>query len=156
MKKNRYFKAGGKLLFGLAFAFLSGSIIIAYINNFILLPWSPSLVIGTGFLSFILLITFGSVLLWFDTSWVTPRHRDMVAYTPDKDTIARVVTSGDSKNEFFIYGKPNSIIWEILQKDWPFDEELLSFEWRVVDESGLDVSMKTFAEVDSIMTIVFN
>jgi hypothetical protein len=156
MRKNRYFKVGGKLLFGLAFASLIGSIIIAYINNFILLPWSSSLVIGTGFLSFILLITFGSVLLWFDTSWVTPRQRDMVASTPDKDTIVRVVTSGDSKNEFFIYGKPSSIIREILQKDWPFDEELLSFEWRVVDESGLDVSMKTFAEVDSIMTIVFN
>ncbi|TFG27488.1 hypothetical protein EU528_12835 [Candidatus Thorarchaeota archaeon] len=156
MRRKRYFVSGGKFLIGLGFALLIGSFLLAYSNNFTPLPVEFSIVILAGLLGFMGCIAMGSALIWFDTSWVTRRHRDMAAYTPDRDVIARVLISDVSKKEYFIYGAPDEIVHEVVDNDWPFNEKYRSKDWIVLDESSNDVSRKIFSEVEGTLIVVFD
>jgi hypothetical protein len=156
MRRNRYFVSGGKIVFGIGLSILIGSLLLAYSNNFTPLPWDFSFVILIGLLLFMLCTIIASCLIWFDTSWVTRRHRDMAASTPDRDVIARVVISDVSKREYFVYGAPDEIVREVMDNDWPFKGNLRDKNWRVLDASGNDVSGKLYSEVEGTLKVVFD
>ena len=156
MRRNRYFVSGGKFFIGLGFVILIGSFPLAYTNNFTPLPWDFSIVILAGFLGFIGCIAMGSCLIWFDTSWATKRHRDMTAYTPDRDIIARVIVSDISKREYFVYGSPDEIVREVINNDWPFKGKFRSKDWIVLDVINNDISGKLYSEVEGTLKVVFD
>ncbi len=156
MRKKRYFISGARLFFVFGFLSLIGSIILAYTNNITPLPWSPSIVILGGFAGFICFITLGSALMWFDTSWVTRLHRHHMPYTPDRNSIARVVISDAARNkEYFVYGAPEETVREVVENDWPFKGKLKSREWYVIDSKANDVSDKLYSEVEGTLKVVF-
>ncbi|TFG34606.1 hypothetical protein EU527_02560 [Candidatus Thorarchaeota archaeon] len=92
MRKRRQFLNGAKYLIAPAFLTLIVSILIALSNRVSPLPWNPLFVIFVGFLGFIIFVTLGSALIWIDTSWGTPFHRQQMPYEPDDNTVVRVVT----------------------------------------------------------------
>jgi hypothetical protein len=146
--------SGGKALIGLGFLSLIGSVVIAYSNNIFTLPWSPSLVLASGTLIFIACSMIGSALIWFDTSWMTPLHRQQMPYTPDRDTIARVLTSDINREECLIYGKPESTVREAVKDDWPFERKLKSKDWYIIDERGMDVSERNLSDTEGTLKLV--
>jgi hypothetical protein len=155
MRRNRYFVAAGKFFIGMAFVVLIGSIVIAYQNNFAPIPWDPIWLIGVGFSLFIGLIIFGSAMVWYDTSWATRLHRDQQPYTPDRDTVVRVVVSDVSKKEYFVYGKLDETVREAVDNDWPFKGKLRDKEWYVIDAAENNVSDKLYSEVEGTLKVVF-
>jgi len=155
MRNKRYFVSGARLLILIGFLVLIGSIILAFTNNFTPLPWSPSVVIMAGILGFTLFLAIGSALLLFDTSWATRLHRHQMPRTPDRDTIVRVVTSDVTKREYFVYGKPEELVREVIENDWPFKGKLKSKDWYVIDAKANDVSDKIYSDVEGTLKVVF-
>jgi hypothetical protein len=156
LRRNRYFIAAGKFFITLAFIVLIGSIVLAYQNNFGPIPWDPIVLIGAGFFSFMVLILFGAAMVWFDTSWVTRLHRNQQPYTPDRDTVVRVVVSDISEKEYFVYGELEETVRAAIETDWPFKGKLKDKEWRVRDERGDDVTDKKYTEVEGTLRVVFD
>jgi hypothetical protein len=156
MRKKRYFISGARFFMTLGLLSLIGSITIALSNRVNPLPWNPSLVIGFGILGFIVFIALGAVLMWFDTSWVTPLLRQQMPFEPDDDTVVRVVTSDDVKKEYFVYGKPEESVHDVIENDWPFKAKLKSKNWFVLDMNGSDVSNRIFLDVEGTLKVVFD
>jgi hypothetical protein len=155
MRKKRYFMPAAKVAISLGVLILVGSAVLAYSSSLIVLPVAPSLLLGMGFLSFIILTVLGLVFIWYDTSWATPLHREQMPYTPDRETIARVVRTDGHDREYFVYATPTSTVREAIQEDWPFKSGLKTHDWFVIDEIGNDVSEKMFSEVEGILKVVF-
>lgn len=156
MRRNRYFMAAGKFFIVLSFVVLIGIIVIAYMNNFGPIPWDPIWLIGVGIMSWIILLLFGAAMVWFDTSWATALHRDQQPYTPDRDTVVRVVVSDASKKEYFVYGKLDETVREAINHDWPFKGKQRDKEWRVRNALGNDVTDKMYIEVEGTLKVVFD
>lgn len=101
----------------------------------------PGFVVLTGFFLFVVFTAIiAPTLICFDTSWVTPRHRDMQPSKPPDDLYTRVILHEDSKSEVLIYGKENVTVREALLGDWPFAQSIKKNTWYVVDASGNDVT----------------
>lgn len=116
----------------------------------------PSLIILAGFFLFtVFTAIIAPTLICYDTSWVTPRHRDMQPSEPPDDVYARVILHEDSKSEVFIYGKENVTVREALLEDWPFAPNLKKSEWYVVDASGNDVTDSALSRFDGTARILF-
>ncbi|MGY5858653.1 MAG: hypothetical protein RTU63_04735 [Candidatus Thorarchaeota archaeon] len=156
MRNKRYFVSGAGLLIVFGVLILIGSVILAYMNNFTPLPWDPSQVVLGGMVGFIVFIALASGLIMMDTSWATRLHRNQQPREMDRDLVVRVVTSDVAKKEYFVYGKPDEIVREVVENDWPFKGKLKSKEWFVIDEADNDVSGKIYSEVDGILRVVFD
>lgn len=155
MRRNRYFIAAGKFFITMAFVVLIGSMVLAYQNNFGPIPWDPIWLVGVGFFSFIILLLFGAAMVWFDTSWATALHRDQQPYTPDRETVVRVLVSDVSKKEFFVYGALDETVREAVDNDWPFKGKLRDTEWYVIDSHGNDVTSKMYSKVEGTLKVEF-
>jgi hypothetical protein len=82
-----------------------------------------------------------------------PRYaRWSVGYSGE---IVRTVKSGDSGKDYFIRGKEDTPLKEVLHKEWPFKEKDRESKWYVVDELGNDVTSMPLGSVDGIVSIVF-
>jgi hypothetical protein len=135
---------------------LIGTTAIAYLNIFMSIPWDPVWLIGFGILCWLVLLLFGSAMVWFDTSWATALHRDQQPYTPDRDAVVRVVVSDVSKKEYFVYGKIDETVREAIDNDWPFKSKLRDRDWKVCDASGNDVTDKMYIDVEGTLNVIFS
>ena len=94
-------------------------------------------------------------MVWYDTSWATPLHRDQQPYTPDRDTVTRVLVSDVSEKEYFVYGELDETVREAVLTDWPFKDNLKDDDWRVLDSRGNDVTDKMYTEVEGTLRVIF-
>ena len=116
----------------------------------------PGLVMVTGFFLFaVFTIIIAPTLICFDTSWVTPRHRDLQPSEPPDDLYTRVIVHEDSKSEFLIYGKEDVTAREALLDDWPFPPNLKKSKWHVIDASGNDVTDSVLSRFEGTAHIFF-
>ena len=156
MRRDRYFVPAGKFFIVLSFVVLIGAIIIAYMNNFGVIPWDPIWLIGVSIQIWIILMLLGAAMIWFDTSWATARHRDQQPSDPDRDTVVRVLISDVTEKEYFVYGELDETVREAVLTDWPFKGKLKDDDWRVLDDRGNDVTDKMYMEVEGTLKVVFD
>lgn len=69
--------------------------------------------------------------------------------------IVRTVKNTDSGKDYFIRGKEDMTLKEVLQQRWPFKENDQGSKWYIVDELGNDVSTKPLGSIDETVSIVF-
>lgn len=121
-----------------------------------LIDVNPGLIMVAGFF---VLIVLGAViaptLIFFDTSWVTPRHRDLQPSEPPDDEYARVIIHEDSGHELFIYGKENDTVGEALLDNWPFSSSLKRKKWYVLDDYSNDVTDKALSTFEGTGHVFF-
>ena len=156
MRRERHFIAAGKFFFVLSFVVLFGAIIIAFMNNFVPIPWNPLLLIGNALLIWIILMLLGAGMIWFDTSWMTPLHRVQQPSDPDRSTVVRVFICEATEKEYFVYGELDETVRKAVETDWPFEGKLRGTNWRVLDNRGNDVTDKMYLEVEGTLKVVFD
>ena len=69
--------------------------------------------------------------------------------------IVRTVKNTDSGKDYFIRGKEDMTLKEVLQKRWPFEENDQGSKWYIVDELGNDVTTMPLGSIDETVSIVF-
>ncbi len=147
--------SGAKLLISIGFVILVGSILLVLYNDIQPLPWNVSLILPLVMVVFMMFIIVGSGLMWFDTSWVTRSNRQQQPYEPDDNTVVRVVKTDNEKGEYFVYGNLDDSVRKAVERDWPFDKELRSKNWHVLNEEGDDVTDRLYIEVEGTLRVVF-
>jgi len=156
MRTKRYFMSGGIVVISSGFLILILTVILSLFNRIHLLPWDPMFAIPIALILFMMCISIGSALIWFDTSWVTRLHRHQQPYEPDDDTIVRVVVADGFKGEYFVYGELDDTVREAIERDWPFRKNLKGKEWFVLDGTGVDVTEKSYIDVEGTLRVVFD
>jgi hypothetical protein len=82
-----------------------------------------------------------------------PRYaRWSIGYTGE---IIRTVRDGESGRDYFIRGKDDTPLKEVLHKRWPFEDRNRSDNWYVVDESGNDVTSLPLSSLNGTVTVLF-
>jgi hypothetical protein len=69
--------------------------------------------------------------------------------------IVRTAKIADSNKDYFIRGKENVPLKEVLDERWPFKEKDKGSKWYVVDELGNDVTNTPLGSIDGTVSIVF-
>ena len=116
----------------------------------------PGFIVLAGFFLFVVFTAvIAPTLICFDTSWVTPRDRDMQPSEPPDDLYTRVILHEDSKSEVPIYGKENVTVREALLDDWPFAQNLKKNACYVVDASGNDMTNSALSRFEGTARIFF-
>jgi hypothetical protein len=69
--------------------------------------------------------------------------------------IVRTAKIADSSKDYFIRGREEASLKEVLHERWPFEEKDRGTKWYVVDELGNDVTNASLGSVDGTVTIVF-
>jgi hypothetical protein len=69
--------------------------------------------------------------------------------------IVRTAKIADSRKDYFIRGKEDASLKEVLHERWPFKEKDRETKWYVVDELGNDVSNASLGSIDGTVTVVF-
>ena len=69
--------------------------------------------------------------------------------------IVRTVKNTDSGRDYFIRGKEDMTLEEVLQERWPFKEKDRGSKWYVVDELGNDVTTMPLGSVNETVSIIF-
>ena len=116
---------------------------------------SPSGLIVISLSQYILLFWF-SVLFFIVSiaNLVTriPRHAKWS--TGFSGEIARTVKIAGENKDYFIRGRGDTSIKEVLLENWPFSEQDPDSNWYVVDELGNDVTSKPLKSIDGTMSVV--
>ena len=69
--------------------------------------------------------------------------------------IVRTVRYAESGKEYFIRGKDDTPLKEVLHARWPFKEKDQGSKWHVIDELGNDVTSTPLGSIDETVSIVF-
>ncbi len=68
-------------------------------------------------------------------------------------SINRVVKMKGTKDEFFIKGHEDSTFEEAIRDSWPFEKNDLKKKWKVVSESGEELTKSKLSSYDR--TVIF-
>ena len=116
---------------------------------------SPSGLIVISLSQYILLFWF-SVLFFIVSiaNLVTriPRHAKWS--TGFSGEIARTVKIAGENKDYFIRGRGDTSIKEVLLENWLFSEQDPNSNWHVVDELGNDVTSKPLKSIDGTMSVI--
>ena len=154
--KKRYFMRGAGLLLLIGAVIFILTVYFAEQARHGMIDVDPAFIVLAGFFLFVVFTAIiAPTLICFDTSWVTPRHRDMQPSEPPDDLYTRVILHEGSKSEVLIYGKENVSVREALLDDWPFAQNLKKGAWYVVDASGNDVTDSALSRFEGIARIFF-
>ena len=156
MRNKRHFVSGGIVLNVAAFVVLIGSLLLASYGNTHPLPLSGTTISLAGGLGFLIFICIGNQLIFFDTSWVTRRFRDMQPMEADPNTVVRVVKTDTVKGEYFVYASLGDTVKQAVEHDWPFKGRLRRKAWHVVDEQGNDVTDQPYIDEEGTLIVVFD
>ncbi|MFW9961304.1 MAG: hypothetical protein ACFFDV_09810 [Candidatus Thorarchaeota archaeon] len=69
--------------------------------------------------------------------------------------IVRTVKNTDSGKDYFIRGKEDMTLEEVLQNRWPFKENDQESKWYLVDELGNDVTTMPLGSINETVRIIF-
>ncbi len=69
--------------------------------------------------------------------------------------IVRTVKNTDSGKDYFIRGKEDMTLKEVLHERWPFKEKDRGSKWYIVDELGNDVTTMPLGSVNETVNIIF-
>jgi len=69
--------------------------------------------------------------------------------------IVRTVKNPDSGKDYFIRGREEMTLKEILQERWPFKENDQRSKWYIVDQLGNDVTAMSLGSINETVSIVF-
>jgi hypothetical protein len=82
-----------------------------------------------------------------------PRYaRWSLGYTGE---IVRTVKYSKSGRDYFVRGKDDTLLKDVLHKNWPFKERNQSDKWYAVDAFGNDVTDQPLGSLDGTVTIRF-
>ena len=69
--------------------------------------------------------------------------------------VHRVLKAPGHRNEYFIEGKPESTFREVVRDIWPFDDHAVDSVWKLVTDSGEDVTDRALSSYEGIVEIEF-
>ena len=104
---------------------------------------------------YVWLFWISAILFIFTTAFLVARVRShpkwTIGFTGD---IVRTVRISNQEREYFIRGKSDSPIRDVLLDAWPFSELDSNAKWYVADSHGNDITNKPFGSIDGTANII--
>lgn len=70
-------------------------------------------------------------------------------------SINRVIKIKGERMEYFISGSPDTTFEQALRDSWPFEERNRKSKFRIITDTGVDVTKKTLSSHEGTVLIEF-